>query len=61
MAEESEQNILTAMEFLKKTFYKYADMDNDKGTMSKKELIKLLQDQLDEVRINNTQRCSREL
>ncbi|TWW79176.1 hypothetical protein D4764_10G0002060 [Takifugu flavidus] len=42
MADKSEQTILTAMDFLKETFHKYADMDDDKGTMSKKELTDLV-------------------
>uniref|UniRef100_A0A674NBK9 EF-hand domain-containing protein n=1 Tax=Takifugu rubripes TaxID=31033 RepID=A0A674NBK9_TAKRU len=49
MADKSEQTILTAMDFLKETFFKYADTDDDKGTMSKKELADLLRNQLDEV------------
>ncbi|XP_029695106.1 protein S100-A1-like [Takifugu rubripes] len=48
MADKSEQTILTAMDFLKETFFKYADTDDDKGTMSKKELADLLRNQLDE-------------
>lgn len=38
------------MDFLKETFTKYAGTDDDKGTMSKKELADLLRQQLDEVR-----------
>lgn len=60
MADKSEQTILTAMDFLKETFNKYAGMDDDKGTMSKKELADLLRHQLDEVRKSNAQHCSRE-
>lgn len=50
------------MDFLKETFDKYAAMDDDKGTMSKKELNELLRQQLGEVWKNNAQHCcSREL
>lgn len=57
-----EQTIITAMDFLKETFDKYADMDDNKGTMSKKEFTELLRQQLKEVWKNNAQYCcSREL
>lgn len=59
MADKSKQTMLTAMDFLKENFYKYADMDDDKGTMSKKELADMLRQQLDEVR-KSTAPCSRE-
>lgn len=52
MAEE--KTILTAMDFLKEIFDKYADMDDEKGVMSKKELTDLLQRHFGEVCINNT-------
>lgn len=44
-----EQTFLSAMDFLQQTFDKYADMDDEKGTMSKKELKELLRQQLEEV------------
>ncbi|CAG11859.1 unnamed protein product [Tetraodon nigroviridis] len=53
-----EQTILTAMDFLKETFYKYADMDDEKGTMSKKELSDMLKKHMNVVSRNNTQHCS---
>lgn len=56
MAEE--QTILTAMNFLRETFYKYADVDDEKGIMSKKEFAELLRKHTNVVSRNNTQRCS---
>lgn len=43
------QTIMSAMDFLKQTFDKYADMDDEKGTMSKNELKELLCKQIEEV------------
>lgn len=59
MAEE--KTVLTAMDFLKEVYDKYADMDDEKGLMSKKELMTLLQQHFGEVCINNTKHCFRVL
>lgn len=45
MAEGAKLTLFSALHFLKETFDQYAQRDEGKGTLSKKELIKMLREQ----------------
>lgn len=58
MADGAKLTLFSALHFLKETFDQYAQRDEDKGTLSKKELAELLREQGNVVSKNKRQPCS---
>lgn len=58
MADGAKLTLFSALHFLKETFDQYAQRDENKGTMSKKELAELLREQGNVVSKNKRRLCS---